>query len=529
MELSKEMRAQIWRASDWSERERELEGELDQITDPSKRSAYLFELGHLCEYMVPDRARALWAFGRAWQATGRNTPALERARAIYLEIGNLEMVAQLAQVEFKQTSQPDYLAIAGEAWLDAGQLDKAVGVLENALEFRTHDVVLKDALEIAKLPPDRVTAEVDQLVAYAPSAGELEQVRLCVRISRLLWLHRKDDPRLPELLRRGHQYDPEEDRINVLLQLHLEANEQFEDLARLYRRRADATSSLEDSIDLLRQGGMSLAVRFEEMTLAVDLLERALQLGHDNDIEDIPGHLAMLRTLRDAYALEGEAERVLPLCEQAIRGRRSIDEQLSIALFAGNLAWKHAGLRDEAQRYFTAVRGVLPDHPSITAFEHARPGHMHIVIAVPDDDDGVLIDEEEPVDLMALPRANDTGKHEAYMGPDTRTAARVAEFSLPIKFKRAGKERWFSGQSRDFSEVGVFVETHVIVPVDEFVTLQITITSDDEWGHEEHEWEALVLRCEPGRGFAVALVDAEDEFQEAVAVLRTLATARRGS
>ena len=160
MKLTPQMREQVWSAYDWRARARQLEDEFTRIVAPFQRSAFLFELGQLYEYMSPDRQQALWPYGRSWTATGSNTPALERARAIYHELGALDMVAELALAEFKQTTEPDFLALAGEALLDARLPQRAAKPLRTALNYRPHDVVLKDALAVAELDFDETENEI---------------------------------------------------------------------------------------------------------------------------------------------------------------------------------------------------------------------------------------------------------------------------------------------------------------------------------------------------------------------------------
>jgi len=484
------MREQIWGAYDWAERARKLEDEFTRIVAPFQRSAFLYELGQLHEYMTPDRERALWPYGRAWSATGSHTPALERARSIYRELGRLDMVAELALVEFKQTTEPDFLALAGEALVDARLPERARGPLRTALEFRPHDVVLRDTLAIAEIDEAEAEAEIAslELEAAARDADLPTRSRLRLRVARILWQLMPEDPRCGEALKRAFATDPEDERLHVLAQLYFERSGQLENLVELFEREASLADSIYARVDTLRNGGTSLAVRFHAPELANRLLRQALALAHDHAIPEVPGHLAMLRLLRDAQTQGGNLEEVVHLGDQALLGPRTEDEQLSLALFAGETAWKYLGDLEAARGYFDRVGAIVNDHPRL-------------------------------VEFTLFGRSSSTPSRDA--AQHVERPERITRYSLPVGVRQLDAEQmeiW--GYTRDFHEAGVFVMTDRSPPMDEWVVLQLRVPGPADWEIHVFEVEALVVRVETGIGFAAQIVDSDEEFVDVIGRLK---------
>src|SRR6187551_2652857 len=118
------MRERLRRSRDWSVLIDELEKEADAISSDRERSELLFELGALTEEVIPERDRALAIYQRAWKLFPENVKALTRARQIYRELGRLEMVAKVGELEIKVRAGDGDIAelagVVGEALLDCG-------------------------------------------------------------------------------------------------------------------------------------------------------------------------------------------------------------------------------------------------------------------------------------------------------------------------------------------------------------------------------------------------------------------------
>src|SRR5512146_3208416 len=129
MQLRQEVKLRLRSARPWSSVLEEVEREVGGIEGKEARAAALYELGEVCEDLFLRKDRAMVHYQAAFKLNPQDTKALERARRIYREMGNLETVAMLDGLELRVTQDPAHRAeIQGKlgiTQLDLGQLDKA--------------------------------------------------------------------------------------------------------------------------------------------------------------------------------------------------------------------------------------------------------------------------------------------------------------------------------------------------------------------------------------------------------------------
>ena len=111
MELRQEIRQRLRSARSWPSLIEELEKEADQIQAKDQKARRLYELGELCEDLFLRKDRAMIHYQAAFKLSPQDARALERAREIYREMGNLEMVAKLLELEWKVTADAARLAL----------------------------------------------------------------------------------------------------------------------------------------------------------------------------------------------------------------------------------------------------------------------------------------------------------------------------------------------------------------------------------------------------------------------------------
>src|SRR6185503_2054171 len=133
MELRQEIRQRLRTARSWPGLIEELEREVEQVEPKEAKAARLFELGELCEDLFLRKDRAMVHYQAAFKLSPQDARALTRARQIYREMGNLEMVATLLGLELKVTQDPQHRAEVegrlGIALLDLGKRDQAISHL----------------------------------------------------------------------------------------------------------------------------------------------------------------------------------------------------------------------------------------------------------------------------------------------------------------------------------------------------------------------------------------------------------------
>src|SRR6185369_6373025 len=101
MELRQDIKQRLRTARSWPTLIEELEREVEQLSEKDVKAAKLFELGELCEDLFLRKDRAMVHYQAAFKLSPSDARALERARQIYREMGNLEMVSTLLGLEMK--------------------------------------------------------------------------------------------------------------------------------------------------------------------------------------------------------------------------------------------------------------------------------------------------------------------------------------------------------------------------------------------------------------------------------------------
>src|SRR4051794_27500073 len=189
MELRQDIKQRLRTARSWPTLIEELEREVEQLSEKDIKAQRLFELGQLCEDLFLRKDRAMVHYQAAFKLSPSDARALERARAIYREMGNLEMVATLLGLELKVTTTPARKAEVegklGIALLDLGKRDASIPHLESAGEARPDDVEVKDALSAANYDRDDWLGEAERLSKQAEKVDSGTAARILLRVARI--------------------------------------------------------------------------------------------------------------------------------------------------------------------------------------------------------------------------------------------------------------------------------------------------------------------------------------------------------
>src|SRR3954462_7732340 len=99
MDLRPDVKQRLRSARSWPSLIEELEREVEKVDAKEAKAAALYELGEVCEDLFLRKDRAMVHYQAAFKLNPNDAKALERARAIYREMGNLDMVATLLGLE----------------------------------------------------------------------------------------------------------------------------------------------------------------------------------------------------------------------------------------------------------------------------------------------------------------------------------------------------------------------------------------------------------------------------------------------
>ncbi len=386
------IRDRLRRSRDWSLTIDELEKELEATGTKPEQSEWLFELASLTEDVIPERERALGLYQRAWKLFPDNLKALSRAREVYGEIGRAEMVAKLGEMELRSpAAAPELAAIVGEAMLDSGQKDKALSVLERAVERTPDSVRVKDAMAALSYDPEFWTDEVDRLTTECDRFEGTMPARMLLRAARILRLEAPEDPRFEEVLRRVLERDVHEPSANFLLETLLANAQRWDDLEEHQLHRVEVLETHAEKVELLRRFGLEWVQRFKDKELGARFFSRAIGANSQNGAVNLRSMVAAYTLLLQVYGGRSDWQSLVQMADQIV-DRTSAESRLFIAIQAGTLAFEKLGDIALARRFFRIAASVEPQNQAVLDF----------VTAVAFDDD-VPVAAAAPIAPAAAP------------------------------------------------------------------------------------------------------------------------------
>ncbi|HEX2688314.1 MAG TPA: tetratricopeptide repeat protein, partial [Kofleriaceae bacterium] len=361
-----------------------------------EQSERLFELAALVEDMIPERERALGLYQRAWKLHPDNLKALSRAREVYSEIGRFEMVAKLGEMELRSPAAAlDLAGIVGEALLDSGQKDRALPVLERALENTPDSVRVKDALAAVNYDPEFWADEVDRLTDEAERFDEATSLRMLVRAARILRLEAPEDARLEEVLKRILAKDIDEPTANFFYETLLSGTSRWDDLEAHHRRRAERAPDHAKKVEALRMFALEWVQRFKDRDRGAKFFDVALRATVANGVVPMRSVVAAFTLLCQVQGERGEWDALLDIAESLLdrpsdhASGMSGEDRLYVAIQAGQIAFDKANDVVRARKFFAVAARIEPQNPSVQDFLAAAGlgGDAQAAMAVRDEDD----------------------------------------------------------------------------------------------------------------------------------------------
>jgi tetratricopeptide (TPR) repeat protein len=377
METRTLLRERLRRSRDWAITIDELEKELEASGTKPEQSERLFELAALVEDVIPERERALGLYQRAWKLHPDNLKALSRAREVYGEIGRFEMVAKLGEMELRSPEAASNLAgIVGEALLDSGQKDKALPILERALANTPDSVRVKDALAAVNYDPEFWADEVERLSDEAERFDEPTALRMLVRAARILRLEAPEDVRLEEVLKRVLAKDIDEPTTNFFYETLLSGTNRWDELEAHHRRRVERAPDHGTKIEALRMFALEWVQRFKDRDRGAKFFDAALRATVSNGVVPMRSVVAAFTLLRQVHGDRGEWNELLDIAESLLdrpSGASGLggEDQLYIAIQAGQIAFDKANDIARARKFFAVAARIEPQNPSVQDFEAA--------------------------------------------------------------------------------------------------------------------------------------------------------------
>src|SRR5262249_30920129 len=343
MELRSEITQRLRRSRDFLGLIDSLEHEAEQVQGAGERSEWLYQLGEVCEEVFLRKDRAMLNYQKAFKVNPQNTRAIQRARAIYREMANVDMLAKLCEIELKLTQdggrKAEIFGELGLALLELRQRDRAIDCLETAFAVRPHDVSVAEALAAAKAHRDAGRNAIARLQRDAERAPPAAAGPLWLRVARVQALEDASRAEYEQWLRRALAADPQSDEANFLLEQILAARKQWEDIVVLHEQRARVAPAV-DRARLYRRFASVWAVRWDDASRWAAFYRKALEAYYSDGVDRFPGHIAAFDFLREISSQSGDWTRLIELAELGLSARIDDIEKALLAAGAGAVAWK---------------------------------------------------------------------------------------------------------------------------------------------------------------------------------------------
>ncbi len=272
----------------WEDLARELERQAERASSDSERSRLYLEAGKVWGDVLLSKGEAMTRFQLAVKHDPTCRDALSKAREIYVQMGKLNMIGKLIDIELKSVETPAERAslLKEKAWslLISGKLQAASEALTDAQAADPQDEESTDLLGDL-LDQEDLYSQAMQMEQQLTTVASDDREAAVMFLLRAGLLYRRDDEltnalRCIEQACRISQRDP---RAMLLFEeTALQAgNRQLID--RLQSGLVQTTSDDDSRLDLLLEFASRTILRFEDMSRAAELLGMALDIRPDHE------------------------------------------------------------------------------------------------------------------------------------------------------------------------------------------------------------------------------------------------------
>ncbi|HEX3854143.1 MAG TPA: tetratricopeptide repeat protein, partial [Polyangiaceae bacterium] len=334
--------------------------------DATLKADIHLRLGRVLHTQFLQGVRALKHFQDAYKLNPSLFDALSEARAIYWELGKLNMVQKLLELQLK--SAPDARVKSalfkelGDVLCDVGEYERAAESYAKALqnaEGKPGDIGerLLDAQVGADEWQDRIAALL-RSAHEAPTSVDSSAIFLrAARIAR-----RFAPTEYEGILAQAYAADPASASAAALYEGLLVEAQRTEAILETQREALKRIEAPVAKADASFRFGARWALRHQNLEVGGQFLEESLRLD--------PTREPAFTFLKDALGVRGgEWERVLRLADE-VSDRAGISASAGYLLASGGLiAWREGGDLIRARKFFERLSRVDPTHPALQAFE----------------------------------------------------------------------------------------------------------------------------------------------------------------
>ncbi len=350
---------------DWQQLVDELEKGISGASQNAQKAAFHLQLGRVLEKKFLAGVKALKHFQDAYKLNPALLEALAEARAIYWELGKLNMVQKLLELELKAVQGPEaskLLVELGDVLSDLGDNDKATATYARALAASGGENKEASAcLEDVQAESGSWEQQVAQLLR---SANDMEngnaKGRLLLRAARIA--RRFAPSETTSMLSRAYAANPMSRETAALYEGALTESGELARLEKQQQGLLAETSDRAQRAKLALTFGTRWVSRHGNTDVGARFLEETLKLDPTQD--------GAFFFLREAYGKKGgDWNRVLTLAEEAMVHAGDNGDATFLLAQAGTIAWREMGNLNRARTVFERLAAAHPAHPQLRAFE----------------------------------------------------------------------------------------------------------------------------------------------------------------
>jgi tetratricopeptide (TPR) repeat protein len=330
------------------------------------KAQYHLRLGQILETKFLAGVKALKHFQDAYKLNPTLVEALEQARMIYWDLGKLNMVQKLCELELKTVKEGDrasaLLVELGDVLCDLGDYDKATSTYAKALgASKGNNPEASGCLEDVQAESGSWQAHIAQLSRAAMDSINPEtKSRLYLRSARIA--RRFAPEETEELLEKAYRADPTSKQAAALYEGMLAEKGHLENVQNVQKAVLEEIPGVAERGKLALAFGTRWVSRHQNIDVGTRFLEEAIRLDSANE--------GAFHFIRDTYGKKGgDWDRVLLIAEDAATRAGENGNATFLLAQAGTIAWKNVGNLIRARSSFERLCAVSPEHPQLRAFE----------------------------------------------------------------------------------------------------------------------------------------------------------------
>lgn len=351
------------RHHDWAGLAEALEQAITSAQEPAAKAELHLRLGRLLHSQFLQSVKALKHFQDAFKLNPGLGEALAEARRIYWELGKLNMVQKLLELQLKNSSEAQAPALyreLGDVFCDLGDYERAADAYARAMnDGQAGEVgqLLDDVMVGTEDWQERIGTVLRAAHEVSTGSGKAETLLRAARIAR-----RYAPDEVEGILGRAYSSDPGSVIVSALYEGMLVEASRTDAVVAMQRQVLDGIADAKARADLAFRFGVRWALRHQNLDAAVPLLDESLELD--------PTHEAAFAFYKDLNGTrDGQWAKVAAKADELAQKVGATQDGAYLLAQAGLVLWRELGDLIRARAFFDRLAAIDPEHPALAQFE----------------------------------------------------------------------------------------------------------------------------------------------------------------